>query len=128
MNRPTFGRRGLVLPARTKTMGKPLALALADAAGSLPLDLEIEPQSQAPEQSHAHVPDDDELREWKSQRSFKVPWRQLSLMASICFGLASFVLPPGIGDTVNWLLYVLSAISFYVWISEKLKKKKSLSA
>ena len=35
---------------------------------------------------------DDELQEWKRSRKggFKIPWRQLSLMASLCFGLAFY--------------------------------------
>jgi hypothetical protein len=67
---------------------------------------------------------DDELAEWKATRKsgFKLPWRQLSLMASLCFGLASFVLPDTVNDTVNWLLYGLMAMSFYVGVTGKKAK------
>lgn len=76
------------------------------------LSLEIEP-----------VPDvDAELREWKAQRSFKIPWRQLSLVASVFLGLASFVLPDSVSDIVDWVLYALSAMSFYVWFTGRKKK------
>jgi hypothetical protein len=67
---------------------------------------------------------DDELREWKQARKsgFRVPWRQLSLMASLCFGIASFVLPDSVNDNVQWLLYALMAASLYVGFSKRLRK------
>ena len=36
-----------------------------------------------------------------------MPWPQLSLMASLCFGIASFVLPDSVNDNVDWLLWGL---------------------
>lgn len=68
---------------------------------------------------------DEELAEWQATRksAFKLPWRQLSLMASLCFGIASFVLPDGVNDMVNWVLYGLMAMSFYVGITGKKAKK-----
>lgn len=68
---------------------------------------------------------DIELAEWKATRknAFKLPWRQLSLMASLCFGIASFVLPESINDAVNWALYALMGISFVVGVTGKKKAK-----
>jgi hypothetical protein len=68
---------------------------------------------------------DDELAEWKAARksAFKLPWRQLSLMASLCFGLASFVLPDTVNDAVNWVLYALMGISFVVGVTGRKKAK-----
>jgi hypothetical protein len=77
------------------------------------------------EDSHAPILSlDDELREWKKNRKsgFQMPWRQISLMASLCFGIASFVLPDATNDAVNWLLYALMAISFVVGISRRRKR------
>ena len=70
-------------------------------------------------------PVDEELAQWKAtrKRAFKLPWRQLSLIASLCFGVASFVLPDNVNDVVNWLLYGLMAISFYVGVTGKKKAK-----
>jgi hypothetical protein len=67
---------------------------------------------------------EDELREWKQARKsgFRIPWRQLSLMASLCFGIASFVLPDSINDNVQWLLYALMAASLYAGLSKRLRK------
>ncbi|HEY7978467.1 MAG TPA: hypothetical protein VID67_09755 [Rhizomicrobium sp.] len=68
---------------------------------------------------------DDELREWKRNRKagFQMPWRQISLMASLCFGIASFVLPDKTNDAVNWLLYGLMAISFAAGISRRRRRR-----
>ncbi len=51
------------------------------------------------------------------KRRFKVPWRQVALMASFCFGVASFVLPDSLNNELDWLLYGLMAISGYVGFS-----------
>jgi len=68
---------------------------------------------------------DDELREWKRSRwgGFKIPWRQLSLMASLCFGIASFVLPDSVNNDVQWLLFALMAASIYAGIAKRREAK-----
>jgi hypothetical protein len=68
---------------------------------------------------------DDEVRAWKAQRSFTIPWKQLCLMASICFGIASLVLPANVNAGVNWLLYGLTAMSFWVWFKGRRARAKS---
>lgn len=81
------------------------------------------------------VPDDQpsldaELSAWKQERGsqFKMPWAQLSLMASLCFGIASFVLPDSVNSNVDWLLWGLSIMSAWVWYSNRRKKKKELTS
>jgi hypothetical protein len=118
-NRQSFGRRGGPQIPRKPAQAVPAVVAQAAIApAEIPAEpafsLDMEP---APD-LHA------ELREWKAQRTFVIPWRQISLMASLCFGLASFVLPDSVSDYVNWLLYGLSAMSFYVWFSQRRAKKK----
>lgn len=73
------------------------------------------------------APVDHELQEWKKarRRSFRLPWRQLSLLASLCFGVASLVLPDTVNENVDWLLYALMAASFYAGISARLRKAVS---
>ncbi len=64
---------------------------------------------------------DHELREWKharKQRS-KIPWRQLSLMASLCFGIVSFVLPDSVNENLDWLLYGMMAAILYAGVSRR---------
>lgn len=69
---------------------------------------------------------EDEIEAWKASRGSVAafPWRQLSLMAGLCFGIASFVLPNTVNDAVQWPLYALTAVSFYVG----LHKRKARSA
>jgi len=63
---------------------------------------------------------DDELHEWKQARqALKIPWRQLSLMASLSFGIASFVLPDSVNENLEWLLYGLMAASLYAGLSRR---------
>lgn len=72
-----------------------------------------------------HTVDDTEFAAWKKQRacSPRLPWRQLSFVASLCFGVASLVLPDKVGDLVNWLLYALTAASFYAgWAARRRKR------
>ncbi|MCP5410874.1 MAG: hypothetical protein H6924_01805 [Alphaproteobacteria bacterium] len=66
---------------------------------------------------------DPELDAWKQARrgGGMIPWRQMSLMASLCFGIASFVLPDDVNRTVNWLLYGLMAVSFIAGIRKRNK-------
>jgi hypothetical protein len=60
---------------------------------------------------------EQELEAWKAERMrtrlSRMPWRQIYLMAGLCFGIAGFVLPDSINDTASWLLYGLAAASFY---------------
>jgi hypothetical protein len=71
-----------------------------------------------------HIPSppiDDEFREWKKarKRHSGLPWRQLSLMASVSFGIASLVLPDSVSDTLDWVLYALMAATAYAGLSRR---------
>ena len=61
-------------------------------------------------------------REQPVKRKFKVPWRQVVLIASLCFGIGALVLPDTTNDDLNWLLYGLMAISGYVGFSNRFLK------
>ena len=108
-NRQSFGRRPgtspgatFSAPARTsppaRTPQRDLAPAAADAAWTV---------------------DDPELEAWMRARQRHIPWRQLSLMASLCFGIGSLVLPGSVNDAVQWPLYGLAAASFYAGIRRR---------
>jgi len=43
-------------------------------------------------------------------------------MASLCFGIASLVLPDWVNDNVQWLLYALMAASLYVGFSKRRRR------
>jgi len=70
---------------------------------------------------------DDDLQQWKlaSKQNFEFPWRSTSLMAMLCFGIASFVLPDSVNDSVQWLLYALAAASLYVGFRKRHQRAKS---
>ena len=65
---------------------------------------------------------DEELqaRTKARKQSFRIPWRQVSLMASLCFGTASFVLPDILSDNMQRLLYALAAASLYGRFAKRL--------
>ncbi len=115
MNHQSFGRRPQ--PQRNQTRAAPVvSQAPPELAVEQPFSLEMDRTAPSLDQ---------ELQAWKEQRSFKVPWRQLYLMASVCFGIASFVLPSDVNDSVDWLLYGLMAMSFYAWFSGRRAKAKT---
>jgi len=66
-------------------------------------------------------PVDDEFRQQEppAKRPSKMPWRQLSLIAALCFGIASFVLPESVNDQLDWVLYGLMALSAYAGLSKR---------
>jgi hypothetical protein len=115
-----FGRRAAAQPQPLQS--KPRAPAQLDDSG--PDDLE---SANIPPSSDGSWPTDasdieDEIREWKQARkgSFKIPWRQVYVMAGLCFGLASFVVPDSVGNLFQWMLYGLAAASFYAgWRKRK---------
>ena len=102
VNQRSFGRRSDQQPhirrAKTEIAAKP-AISKFMASST-------EMTSPAP---------DEELLEWTRarKRRYRIPWRQVSLMASLCFGIASFVLPDSVNDSVQWLLYALAAASLF---------------
>ena len=85
----------------------------------------------APAAEHALSPDaalpsvEEEIAAWKAEKGSVVPfpWRQLSLMAGLCFGVASFVLPAAINDTMQWPLYALTGISLYAGLHKRKAKR-----
>ena len=64
---------------------------------------------------------DEDLLEWTKarKRSFRWPWRQIMFTASLCFGVASFVLPDSVNDDAQWLLYALAATSFCAGLARR---------
>jgi len=110
----TFGKRtnpNAPPAARTKTSEPPRA----GPSGSPRIDDVIAPAETAPP-----ISVDQELKAWRAarreQKPFRFPWRQLSLMASLCFGIASFVLPESVNETVGWVLDGLALAAFAAWL------------
>jgi hypothetical protein len=104
----TFGRR------RTGLEASPALVAAQPALRIPPISAARYHTTSSQELSATVTSAEDEIGAWTSARRFFVrfPWRQFSLMAGLCFGLASFVLPSSVNDAVAWPLYVLSALGF----------------
>lgn len=118
VNHPSFGRRVTIQSqsrmARTKVEGDEQGGNAASGKAPLESPLQLFPAS-------PDLPSvEQELLEWRRGRQgFKVPWRPLSLMASLCFGIASLVLPASVNDNVQWLLYGLMAAGLYAGFSKR---------
>lgn len=117
MKRHPFGRRAthrpisLAIRPPATSHGEPCAEG-ADALEDVGLGFATEERSL-----------DDELCEWKRARrkNFRLSWRQISLMASVCFGIGSLVLPDAINRTVQWLLMAFAAPSLIASFSTRRK-------
>ena len=119
-NHRSFGRRLDFQSAPVSTRNS------VEVAKKIPELSDLQPvQHSIPPTVPEEMSVEDELREWKRsrKRAFKIPWRQLSLMASLCFGLASFVLPEPVNSDVQWLLFALTAASFGAWVAKRGKVK-----
>ena len=124
LNQRSFGRRGETqrqpLRSTRTTESAAQSTRVKSAGPSIALTMSL---LEKPEFSQL----DADLREWKRarKRNFEIPWRPLSLMATLCFGIASFVLPDSVNDTAQWFLYVLMAASFYVGIRRRRLQSKT---
>jgi hypothetical protein len=123
MNSKPFGRRGEALRPLSPAMA-PLGAA-AQGARAQALDGSL-PQSGSLSKELGFSALDDDLKEWKRARkqNFEIPWRPLSLLASVFFGIASFALPDSVNDVVQWPLYGLAAASFWVGFRRRREAKK----
>lgn len=90
-------------------------------------DVAVRQVSTGPATEPLRLDDDDGFQEsWQTRKhGFTIPWRPLSLMASLCFGIASFVLPDSVNDAVQWPLYGLMAASLYAGFSKRRTGAKS---
>jgi hypothetical protein len=123
-NQRPFGRRGGPERHPLRAMGTGEATAPSTRVEPTPRSVERPVPLSA--KADFSAPDDD-LREWKLARkqSFAIPWRQLSLMATLCFGIGSLALPDSVNDNVQWVLYALAAASFYAGIRNRSRQAKT---
>jgi len=118
VNHPSFGRR--VAGQSQSRIGWTEAEAGKESRNAASGEAALESPSLPSPANSGSLSVDQELDEWRRGRQgFTVPWRPLSLMASLCFGIASFVLPDSVNDNVQWLLYALMAASLYVGFSKR---------
>ena len=116
----SFGRKGQ--PRGQPQRPASLAPAVVSRAELPP---QIEPMSATEPLVAAAI--NEELQAWKQARKRPIPWGPLSLMASLCFGIASFELPDSVNGMANLLLYALSAMSLWVWFSKRREKRQARS-
>jgi hypothetical protein len=114
----TFGRRVLPAPAPALQAAEPAPAVVARI---------VEQETPAQEPAHTPAPDiDEELRTFQRERlkslPSRLPLRQISLMASLSFGIASFVLPDSVNDWAAWFLELLAAASALTWLSTWVRK------
>jgi hypothetical protein len=123
-SRGSFGRRIYSEPQRRYARTE--AQVVAQSAENGLSAIHVEQPSANPSATNA-LSLDEELREWKQSRKhgFRIPWRQVSLMASLCFGIASFVLPDSVNENVQWPLYALTAASFIAGFSRRRRNAKN---
>ncbi len=119
VNPGSFGRR--ISPQRLPRRAKDAVTPKAECAAEL-TDIPVELSPSLPPHADASG-SDDELQAWRAQRKerFQIPWKPLSLMATLCFGIASFVLPDSVNDAVQWLLYALMGASLYAGFGRRRK-------
>ena len=110
-----FGRKG---QSRRVARSAPAAAPFRD---------EAVPQAAPPPAPAAPRPFEiaEEPLAWKQTRKRQIPWGPLSLMASLCFGIASFELPDSVNGVANLLLYALSAMSLWVWFSKRRQRMRA---
>lgn len=125
-NHISFGRRGNPTVSSGRSMRT--IETIPQAATVQSTTPAVERPARSSEKSQFASPDDDELRQWKQARkqNLKIPWRPLSLMATLCFGIASFVLPDSVNDNVQWLLYALAAASLYAGFRKRRRHTNSI--
>lgn len=101
MKQQSFGRR-TSLPEFSRTTPRPPSIRAASYLECRAQAERLELGANATETQ----PLQDELLEWKRVRrhNHRLPWRQISLMASASFGIGYFVLPESGNQTVQWLL------------------------
>jgi hypothetical protein len=121
-NPTTFGRRATFQHQASRAVAK-RDLPQTNEPLVSGQDMVDHPLSTQGQLAWAHI--DHELEEWKQARKqqSRIPWPQLYLMASLCFGTASLVLPDSINDNLDWLLYGLMAASGYAGFSKWLRTK-----
>jgi hypothetical protein len=119
VNERTFGRRADQQP-RYRQAKSEIEVAASKATSTL---LSVSPPSSLEMTTPSP---DEELLAWTKARkqNFTIPWRQVSLMASLCFAIASLVLPDTLNDNIQLLLYALAAASLYGGFARRRKAER----
>jgi len=123
-----FGRRPASSPAPSAPPARtvpaePLAEPREPQPASTPEPRSETPPSEIPQRSPLTV--DEEIDQWKEtrkiiKRSFREPWRSVSIVAGLGFVATSWMVPDTVADVTQVALGVLSAGSFIAgWRARK---------
>jgi len=113
----TFGRR----PQREQQRPE---VALAQVRSVSSVEDATQPLNLLPPPSEKAVDVDRELEEWKAarqrhKRSFREPWRTLSIVCTLGFGLSSWLLPDSVADIAQLVTGGLGAASLFAGLRGK---------
>jgi hypothetical protein len=111
-----FGRRASTAPPRPKPVIPSYDAAKVERR--TPASAGAAPARAAPPPGHDEVSLDEELAQWKAarkarKRSFREPWRSVSIAATLMFALGTWLLPDQVANIVQVLLLALGAASLY---------------
>jgi hypothetical protein len=115
-----FGRRAVPSPAPAEPPARtpaaePPSVPVAPQPASDPQPRSEIPPADIPQRAPLSV--DEELAQWKEQRkvrkrSFREPWRSVSIVAGLGFVATSWMVPDTVANVTQLALGVLSAGSF----------------
>jgi len=113
----TFGRR----PQREQQRPE---VALAQVGSVSSVEDATQPLNLLPPPSEKAVDVDRELEEWNAarkrhKRSFREPWRTLSIVCTLGFGLSSWLLPDSVADIAQLVTGGLGAASLFAGLQGK---------
>jgi hypothetical protein len=121
----SFGRRARPSPPSRTVACTAAAEPLAARGEPLLVTLQREPPSVNKSFRDAPPPVEQEIAEWKEspkirKRSFREPWRSVSIVAGVAFAATSWIVPQEVANVASIGLGVLTAGSIYAgWRGRK---------
>ncbi len=108
--RATSQRMNAPEPAAAVRIAAATDIVAASEAAPAPLAMAVD--------GGQNVDVDRELEEWKAtrklhKRSFREPWRTLTIVATVGFGVSSWLLPDSVADVAQLVTGGLGAASFF---------------
>jgi len=115
----SFGKRANSQPTTTRAPSVAVRIVPPVKEASVRgVEADPAPNSMPPVSDIGSVDVDRELEEWKAmrklqRRSFREPWRTLTIAATIGFGVSSWLLPDSVSDIAQLVTGGLGAASFF---------------
>lgn len=123
MKESSFGRRSVTRHVPQRYAPQRDAMVSRSEPVEVARVLAVEPDRGGVAPPARELSPEEELQAWKAERMrtrlSRVPWRQIYLMAGLCFGIGGFMLPDSVNDAFSWILYGLMAASFYAGLVKR---------